>query len=403
MCGILGYILNPGREAPGGLEEATDLLAHRGPDDRGTVDFNLPGSGHRVAFGHTRLSIQDLSCAGHQPMSNENGRVWICYNGEVYNFKTLRAELRGKGYTFRSGTDTEVVLRAYEAWGSECLNRLDGMFALAIVDLEKEQVLIARDRLGIKPLYVCESDRGIGFSSEVKGLFRLPWIECTPDWEVLLSHILFLWAPEPETAFKGIRKLPAGHSMLCEGGKTSIQPYWTLRPTPLVDENDSSALKRVEEALRSSVIDRTTADVPIGTLLSGGLDSSLISAMLAQHVAERPTTYSISYRQDDRAFEAMPDDSHYAQVVAGHIGSDHHDIEIEPNIVDLLPGMLWHLEEPIADPAAINTYLICKAARERGTKVLLSGMGADEIFGGYRKHLSVLIARRYKNLVPAVI
>jgi asparagine synthase (glutamine-hydrolysing) len=402
VCGIIGYVLNRGTD-PSGLEEATDLLAHRGPDDRGTVDFTLANSGHHVGLGHTRLSIHDLSCAGHQPMSNETGRIWICYNGEVYNFKSLRDELRGKGYTFNSGTDTEVVLRAYEAWGLDCLQRLDGMFAFSILDLDKEQVLVARDRLGIKPLYVSETDHGIAFSSEVKGLFRLPWIECGPNWEVLLSHILFLWAPEPETAFQGIRKLPAGHYMLCKGGKTSVEPYWSLRPTSLEVENRSSAVKGMEETLRSSVLDRTVADVPVGALLSGGLDSSLISAMLAQNATEQLTTYSISYRQDDRAFEAMPDDSHYARVVAEHIGSDHHDIEIEPDIVDLLPAMLWHLEEPIADPAAINTYLICKAARERGTKVLLSGMGADEIFGGYRKHLSVLMARRYKNLVPAMI
>lgn len=400
MCGIIGYVLNQG-DAPDSLEAATDLLVHRGPDDRGTIDFTLPRSGRRVAFGHTRLSIHDLSSAGHQPMSDESGRVWICYNGEVYNFKPLREELKAKGHTFRSGTDTEVVLRAYEAWGIDCFARFEGMFALAILDLDKEQVLIARDRLGIKPLYICETERGVAFASEVKGLFLLPWISCAPKWDVLLSHILFLWSPEPETAFEGIHKLPAGHYMLCKDGQVSMEPYWSLEPRPF--EEEETALVEMEGMLRSAVINRTAADVPVGALLSGGLDSSLICAILAREGGERLSTYSISYRQDDRAFEAMPDDSRYARVVADHLGTDHREIEIEPDIVDLLPSMLWHLEEPIADPAAINTYLICKAAREQGTKVLLSGMGADEIFGGYRKHLSALLAQRYRRFVPATV
>lgn len=399
MCGICGIAYqDPNLDVDTAIAKAVEAMGHRGPDDRGVQ--SLSSSHSRAVFGHNRLSIIDLSAAGHQPMSNEDGSLWITYNGEVYNYQAIREELRGLGFQFRSDTDTEVVLKAYEAWGVQCLTRFDGMFAFAVFDTKAGRLFLARDRLGIKPLYYAERGDRLCFASEVRALLKIPGVTAEANWQAVLAHLVFLWAPEPETAFDGILKLPAGHYAIWENGRFSLEKYWDITIDPGPPESETSAIATLDDMLSTSVRERLMSDVPVGTLLSGGLDSSLISAMMAREVGPGFSTYSISFAQADQAFEAMPDDSKYARIVADHLGSRHEEIEIRPDIADLLPGMIAHLDEPIADPAAINTFLICKMARDRGIKVLLSGMGADEVFGGYRKHLSVILAQRYKTYLP---
>ncbi len=399
MCGILGYVVRS-PNAPA-LEPGVDALAHRGPDDAGVLyrDFETGAGTYRAGFGHRRLAILDLSAAGHQPMQGTTADVWITYNGEVYNFRELRSELQGLGHAFSTETDTEVLIRAYEVWGAGFVDRLDGMFAFAILDLREKRIVLARDRLGIKPLYVVPVGDGFAFGSEVRGLIDTGLYEVTPNWPVMLSHLSLLWAPEPKTVFDGVEKVPAGEYWIWENGDFERTRYWDI---DLAAEADHS-VEVLDELLGKAVENRMVSDVPVGSLLSGGLDSSLITALMAREAGRGLDTYSIAFRSDDQSFEAMPPDAQYAQQVANRLETNHHEIEINPDIADLLPALLGHLEEPIADPAAINTYLICRMARDRGTKVLLSGMGADEIFGGYRKHLSVLIAAAYRKAVPSVV
>jgi asparagine synthase (glutamine-hydrolysing) len=368
-------------------------MQHRGPDHRACS--HVEGA----SLGHVRLSILDLSDAGNQPYWNEDKTIGLTFNGEIYNFAELRKELAGCGYRFRSSCDTEVLLRAYEAWGTDCLDRLRGMFAFAIWDARDKSLFLVRDRLGVKPVYYQRRGAGVVFASELKALLALgprPSLQ----WDALMSYVVFLWNPDPSTPFEGIERLPPGHALKWRDGRLSISRYWDLdiNPEAAGDEAEGDSL------ISRAVSDRMISDVPIASLLSGGLDSSLISALMAKQTAPGELkTYAIAFSEEDRSLEAMSDDASYARQVAAHIGSDHEEILIEPDIVNLLPGMLWHLDEPIADPAAINTFLIAQAARQRGTKVLLSGMGADEIFGGYRKHLSALLARRYRSLVPAFL
>jgi asparagine synthase (glutamine-hydrolysing) len=395
-----------------------ERLGHRGPDDRGLLfsgpeglrvhdevrEAPAPTSSNVVALGHTRLSIIDLTRAGRQPMSNEDGRLWITYNGEIYNFKEIRRELQQKGHRFRSNTDTEVIVHAYEEWGAACLSRFNGMFAFGIYDTKDQSIFLARDRLGIKPLYWCTVAGRLAFASEVKALFPLPWVKREVDWQAMLGYLLFLWCPEPRTAFKGIEKLPAGHWLMWKDGQAQVHPYWNVAwDGEAEDPGEAAYLEQLDELMHRAVSRRMLSDVPVGVLLSGGLDSSLIAALMSR-MSDRPVTaYTIAFDERDKAFEAMPDDQVHARRVADHIGADHREILIRPEIVNLLRKMLWHLEEPIADPAAINTYLICRMAKERGTTVMLSGLGADEIFAGYRKHLSVALARHYRAWVPSLI
>lgn len=418
MCGICGFvsdsILAHGNDQ---LNKMVQILEHRGPDDRGTfwkspseciVNNCAQSLAYRcpsvVGLGHARLSIIDLSKAGQQPMSNEDGRLWITYNGEIYNFRAIRDELVRKGHQFRSQTDTEVVLHAYEEWGADCLKRFNGMFAFAIYDMKDDSVFIARDRLGIKPLYWCQTQGRLAFASEVKSLFQLSWVPRCVDAEALLGYLLFLWSPEPRTSFLGVEKLPAGHWLLWKAGKVHLESYWDIA----IQEDGSDLgedvyLEQLDGLLQQAVQKRMLSDVPVGVFLSGGLDSSVIAACMSQ-ISEQPVSaYTIAFDEQDKSFEAMPDDQLFAKKVASHIQADYREIKIRPDIVNLLPKMLWHLEEPIADPAAINTYLLCQMAKERGTTVMLSGMGADEIFAGYRKHLSVCLAQHYRSIVPEMV
>jgi asparagine synthase (glutamine-hydrolysing) len=394
MCGIVGYIDLLGQPiAIRKFQEITDLLAHRGPDGSGYQFF--PGKPF-VALGHRRLSILDLSVAGQQPMSNPDNSLWITFNGEVYNFAEIRSELEKIGYRFRSRTDTEVVLYAYQEWGSDCLKRFNGMFAFAIWDDEKKELFIARDRLGIKPLYYIQRDSVFLFSSEIKSILQI--FPARPDWEAL--HSPFRHQITPQTGFKDIKKLPAGHYVTIAGNHAQMGCYWDIDP---VEESlsESDAIDELIYLLDDATKLQMIADVPVGAFLSGGLDSSAIVAMMKRHTEHPIHTYTIAFSESDQAIEAMSDDSHYAQKVANSFGCEHHSITVNPDITELLPKMIWHLDEPLADPAVLNSFLIAQMARNDGIIVLLNGMGGDELFGGYRKQLACLIAQYYQTLLPS--
>ena len=394
MCGIAGLI-HCGTDDT--LQKMNDIMSHRGPDDAGFEWFARTGSG----LGHRRLSIIDLSPAGHQPMCNENRTLWITYNGEIYNYQEIREQLRAKGHVFRSQSDTEVMLKAYETWGVDCLTRFNGMFAFAIYDSARDRLFAARDRLGIKPFYYHHEGDRLIFASEIKAILTTSLVEARPDFVAL--HTPARYQISPQTGFEEIAKLPPAHYLLFDQGRLSVRRYWGLAPT----EADGAGLARTAEALdellRDSVRLQMIADVPVGVFLSGGLDSSLISALMRRLTTERIHSFTIAFSQQDQRFEKMPDDSVWARRVADQLGFAHHEEEIKPDIVTLLPKMTWHLDEPLADPAAINTYLLARQAREHGIVVMLNGMGGDEIYGGYRKHLACLRADTYQAILPRVV
>lgn len=395
MCGIAGIVGQTDQQL---IHDMTAALAHRGPDDSGVHVLAEDG----VALGHRRLSIIDLSAAGHQPMTNRAGHLTIVYNGELYNFRELRAELEQKGYAFRSTSDTEVLLCAYEAWGARCLNKLIGMFAFAIWDAKNKTLFAARDQLGIKPFYYTCVNGIFAFASELKALLCVPGLERKIDVDAIHSILLFLWIPDPKTIFQNVLKLPAGHSLEYSQGKLTLERYWEI-PTAHTDSRpESYYVEGLREQLQQAVQRQIISDVPVGAFLSGGVDSSAIVGLARERNNGAFSTYTIKFSAEDSRLEAMPDDAKYARLIAQRFGTEHHEISIAPNLVDLLPKILWHLDEPIADPAAINTYLIAKAAKDSGTTVLLNGMGGDEIFAGYRKHLASMLAITYRR-IPRVL
>lgn len=395
MCGICSYINLDGYPLDASIFNGmTNLMEHRGPDDKGIKYFH--GSPF-VALGHRRLSIIDLSSMGHQPMTNQEGSLWIVFNGEIYNFKEIKSELIKCGYTFYSSSDTEVLLNAYQEWGSSCLDKLNGMFAFAVWDNQKKELFAARDRLGIKPLYYWQSGDTLILASEIKSLIASGAIPIEPDWTAICSP--WHYQVSPQTGFKDIKKLEAGHCLWFSKKGLSTQQYWNVEPIE-VQRSENGAVERLSDLLKDAVRFQMIADVPVGAFLSGGLDSSLIVAHMARLTQMPVKTFTVSFASEDQKFEAGVDDSGYAREVADLFHCEHQEITIDPDVVGLLPKMIWHLDEPLADPAAINTYLISQAAREAGVTVLLNGMGGDEVFGGYRKHLACLVADKYNRLVP---
>lgn len=400
MCGIAGSYLWP----DGGplTDRLTKVIAHRGPDDTGRYS-HAAGDGE-VHFGHARLSIIDLSDTGAQPMVAEG--LALTYNGELYNAPELRAKLTARGARFRGTSDTEVLLRAWRHWGTDCLPMLRGMFAFAVFDERTGELTLARDQLGIKPLYLLRRGGGLVFASELKALVSQLGDTLRIDDAALVASLLYYWVPDSRCAFTEAEKLPPGSWLrLRPDGSAARGTYFSLREVADAAEEEAAAGGADDPDLGAVIAESTRAhllsDVPVATFLSGGLDSSYLTALAA---TQQPgiSAYTIGFRAEDAKFEAMPDDLRYARQVAARYGVDLHEIEIAPDVLDLLPRMTYHLDEPIGDPAAINTFLICSAAREAGVKVMLSGMGADELFGGYRKHLANLIARRYQR-IPAAL
>jgi asparagine synthase (glutamine-hydrolysing) len=393
MCGIAGAYLLP----DGGplTDSLTAAVAHRGPDGTGRYAHRA-GDGE-IHLGHRRLSIIDLSPTGAQPMVS--GGLALTYNGELYNAPELRTELKAAGVRFHGTSDTEVLLEAWRRWGTQCLPRLRGMFAFAVFDERTAELVLARDQLGIKPLFLVRRDQGLVFASELKALAGALGASLHVDDAALVASLLYYWVPDSRCAFREAEKLPPGTWLRCRpDGRIERGHFWSIRDVAL-QAADASELTVTD--LDGIVADSTRrhllSDVPVATFLSGGLDSSYLTALAARH---QPgiSAYTICFRSEDAKFEAMPDDLRYARQVAQRFGVDLKEIEIAPNVLDLLPHMTYHLDEPIGDPAAINTFLICSAAREAGIKVMLSGMGADELFAGYRKHLANVLALRYQGV-----
>jgi asparagine synthase (glutamine-hydrolysing) len=397
MCGICGVV---GKADEQLIKNMLARIAHRGPDDEG-VYIAKTSTQDRVGLGHRRLSIIDLSPAGHEPMPDASGRIWLTYNGEIYNFKELRQELESLGHHFKSNTDAEVIIYAYLEWGRECLTRFNGMFAFAIWDSQDESLFLARDRLGIKPLYYADTPAGFAFASEIKSLIAIPGLDRSPDLAALDQFMTFLWTPDPRTAFRGISKLPPANYLIYREGRVEVSEYWDLK----FEEDDSISeaewAERVREQVARSVRAQMLADVPLGAFLSGGIDSSTIVALMSSFSTLKPTTYTLGFRSEDLRYDILEDDVKYARMVGEQFQTDYHETFLEPEVMELLPKLVYHMDEPVADPAIITSYLICRSARERLT-VLLSGMGGDEVFAGYPRHAAVRIAEAY-NLIPSFL
>jgi len=390
MCGIAGFVNRDGRPADGGLLRAmTDMLIHRGPD----------GEGHYVsgpvALGHRRLAIIDL-VTGAQPMANDDGTVWITYNGEVYNFAALRAELESRGFSFRTTSDTEVIVRAWEAFGPACVERLRGMFAFAIWDARKGVLFLARDRFGIKPLVYACTDTGVAFASELKALLEDPAVARDLDWPALRSYLTWGYVPSPATIFAGIRKLPPASYLLFSPrtGKLSVTRYWDVRFVEGAPRSDAEWIEELRAVLADSVRCHMVADVPVGAFLSGGVDSSSVVALMSRASARPVRTFSVGFRERDY------DELEYAALVAARHRTDHREFVVEPDALAILPRLAWQFDEPFADASALPTYYVSKVAREHVT-VALSGDGGDESFAGYRRYLRALAWHRWLDRAPA--
>jgi asparagine synthase (glutamine-hydrolysing) len=382
MCGICGTV---GRANAHELEAMTDSMIHRGPDGRGVTVFDgEPPAG----LGHRRLAIIDPTPAGAQPMGFGD-RWWITYNGELYNFRELRRELEIDGESFASECDTEVLLRLFVTRGPRMLDDLNGIFAFAVWDDVEKRLFLARDRLGVKPLYYTNVSGCFAFASELKAL--LPLIG-TPsiDETALADYLTFLWVPDPKTAFREVRKLPPGHFAWFDSDGLRAEEYWDLRFSPEHRSEDEWGVL-VANAVTESAQRQMVSDVPLGSFLSGGVDSSAIVAAMSQ-TGDPVSTYTIGFSKADLEHEIVPDDLRYARGVGQLFATDYHETILKPDVLELFPKAVWHLEEPVADPAAISTYLICREARKIGP-VMLSGMGGDEVFAGYPRYLAYKISR----------
>lgn len=385
MCGIAGWV---GQAPPELLPTMLDLLRHRGPDDSGAwVDGD-------VALGMTRLAIIDL-VTGRQPMTDDGGRRWIVFNGEIYNFRALRADLEVKGHRFRTRSDTEVILRAYAEYGEACVDHLRGMFAFALWDRARSTLFLARDRLGKKPLYYWHQGRTFLFASEPKALLLHPAVSRTLEWNAFHHYLAFGYTPAARSIFVGIAKLPPAHTATLRDGRLTLRRYWRLPaggPLP-AGPSIAEAAERVRHELREAVRLRLESDVPLGVFLSGGIDSSAVVASMREVTSGRIATFSVGFGRAFSSYDELP----YARLVAERFGTDHHEEILEPKVAELLPTIVRHFDEPFADSSAIPTFVVAQATA-RHVKVALSGIGGDETFGGYPRYLGVRLAERYARL-----
>ena len=391
MCGIAGILRRDQTAAdPAMLRRMTGVLAHRGPDGEG-----LHSDGP-IALGHRRLAIIDRDSGG-QPMGSLDGTLWITYNGEVYNYRELRRELEALGHAFTTQSDTEVVLQAYAAWGVECLGRLRGMFAFAIWDGRRRQMLLARDRVGIKPLVYSWDGACLRFASEIKAILQDPTVPRELDWEALTDYFTYHYIPSPRTVFHAIRKLPPASYLICPlaEGAPEIRRYWDLRMAPDYRVTEREWVARLQELLGQTVKLHMVSDVPVGAFLSGGLDSSTVVACMAQVSTQPVRTFSIGF--DDADFDELT----YARQVAARYNTHHFEQVVKPDIVEIVPRLAWQFDEPFADASAVPTYCVSRITREHVT-VALSGDGGDESFAGYRRYADALKLDRQAQLLSVV-
>ncbi|WP_428828166.1 asparagine synthase (glutamine-hydrolyzing) [Azonexus sp. IMCC34842] len=393
MCGIYGIINLDGSLAdPELMERMGDITRHRGPDDQG---WHQDGN---CIIGMRRLSIIDLA-GGHQPLSNEDGTIWLVCNGEIYNFRELREELKTAGHQFRSGSDCEVLLHAYEAWGDDFALRLNGMYNFALWDAGRRRLLIGRDRIGVKPLYWRLDGKRLAFATEAKALLALPGVTAAVDRTALASYLNLGYVSAPRSMFEGIAKLPVATLMSIEHGEFTTRRYWSLPERVEQGVSEGEWIDRIGRGIDRAVRMQMVSDVPIGAFLSGGVDSSAVVACMASATSQPVKTYAIGFGGSaaDNFYNELP----YARRVAELFATDHHEIVVKPDVVALLPRLLWHMDEPIADTAFITTYLVSEFARKDVT-VILSGVGGDELFGGYRRYLGNHYAERFTRL-PALL
>jgi asparagine synthase (glutamine-hydrolysing) len=390
VCGICGYVgaahlsLEPAAHGP-----MRDVLRHRGPDGSGERQLESSSGDLRGWLGHRRLRIIDLSEAAAQPMTSEDGSVALTYNGEVYNFRELRRELEARGARFRSSGDTEVVLRAYEAFGEGFVQRLDGMFALALWDGREGKLLLARDRTGKKPLFYSTLGGRLTFASEIKSLLVCPWIDPRPALDQLPEFLTFGYVPHPHTLYEGILQLPPGALLtFTSAGLSGPRPFWDAVPDSQPLRPDGSFHARVAELLREATARRMISDVPLGALLSGGIDSSIVVGLMSEVASGPVHTFSIGF-PDEPSF----DERAAAGQVARHFGTLHTEFAVELDAVSLMDRLLWHHDQPYADSSAIPTYVVSRLAREHVT-VVLNGDGGDEVFGGYDRFVAAAVSRR---------
>jgi len=395
MCGIAGLIsLDPERQVGAMLQS----IEHRGRDDEGVWTSEvIDDSGRRLCFGHRRLAIIDPSSAGHQPMLSADGRYVITFGGEIYNYRELREELRIKGRQFRTQTDTEILLTAFAEWGLNCLPRLNGMFAFAVWDNQERRLTLVRDRVGIKPLYYCQVKSSAGdsfiFASEIKAILATKLVRATMNIEALNQYLTFLWTPDPHTLFENVWKLPPGHWLTVQDGRIDVREWWDISFDE-VDEKESDEWwrDRVLETLDRVVKLEMVADVPLGSFLSGGVDSSSIVALMKRHSnGQTVSTYTVGMEAQDLRYDIIPDDVVWARRVSQLLAADYHEIMLKPDVASLLPKLVYHADEPIADPAMLSSFLVSQAARAT-LRVMLSGVGGDEVFAGYPRQLAMKIA-----------
>jgi asparagine synthase (glutamine-hydrolysing) len=389
MCGICGMVAldHEGRADARLVQAMADSIRHRGPDDEGLY------AGGQAALGHRRLSIIDLA-GGKQPIGNEDGTVWIVFNGEIYNFRELRRDLEGKGHRFQTHSDTEVIVHLYEQYGPDAVSRLQGMFAFAIWDERARTLFLARDRVGIKPLYYTVCEGQLLFASEIKALLRHPGVRRVVDPQAIDSFIAHHYGPGAGTAIAGIRRLLPGHHLTVRDGRVTVTEYWDLRfdPAP-APRSEAAAAEDLVALLRDTVRGHMISDVPVGVLLSGGVDSTAMLSFAVEETPQAVKTFTMGFSGGQ-----VTDERPYARIAAARYGSEHHDMTVSAaDFLAFLPRYVWHMEEPVCEPPAVALYYVTELAR-RHVKVLLSGEGGDEGFAGYQNYRNGIWLERIKRL-----
>jgi asparagine synthase (glutamine-hydrolysing) len=394
MCGIAGYVTTkPIAALAEGLRAMSDAIEHRGPDDEGFFETTAAGGGTRIGLAHRRLSIIDLS-TGHQPMTNEDGTVQIVFNGEIYNFEELRDKLLQRGHVFRTRSDTETIVHAYEEWGEQCVTKFRGMFAFALWDARTSRLFIARDRFGKKPLFLYQKNGLLIFASEIKAILAFPGIDARVNESVLWDYFYYRYVPAPQTLFAGIRKLMPGSFLVWHPGGCSESRYYQppdaamQQPAAEPDEIVGAFLRELDTAVRVRMI----SDVPFGAFLSGGIDSSAVVALMARHSSHPVKTFSVGFAESNYSELA------HAKTIAEVFKTDHHELAVsEDHLMEHLPSLVRFRDAPVAEPSDIPIYLLAKEAR-RTVKMVLTGEGSDEILGGYPKHVYERHAHQYQHI-----
>lgn len=395
LCGVIAYDQTGLDPAVG--DRMIRSLHHRGPDDRGV--YSSHGRTVSAFLGHARLSVLDLSEAGRQPMCNETGRIWVVFNGEIYNFLSVKAELEALGHVFRSKTDSEVLVHAYEQYGDEFIQRLDGMFAFALWDQDRERLILARDRTGKKPLYYFGGHSTFVFGSEIKALFACPSVSQDLNPQAIPLYFTYGYVPCPDTFYQRVFQVPPASYLVVEGGKIrGPMKYWDISYPRAGEErgvSEEEACREIRRLLTAAVERRLLSDVPLGAFLSGGIDSSIVVGLMSRLMGRRVKTFSIGFK-GDKNFDETP----FSRLVARHFQTDHAEFVVEPHAFELVERLLWHHDQPYGDSSAIPTYILSKLTREHVT-VALNGDGGDEVFAGYERFLGALVSERLPKMVIA--